>query len=379
MSGWFILILVSVFVILDWPPWICFVFMGFYWILSMCFSHPFDSASVRRAAHPPRPGNHANLLHEKRGISRSLSPCRHLYGFREGIWWQGLFPPNDQEIEGVVIMLHGYSDHSDFIMLNHAQAVFNGLNGRVAVILFDQPGCGRSDGLWAFISDWEDHVNECRKFIAWASGNWRQDSTNFQVFGFGFSMGAAILLTIAVKDQEKCGFSGLVLLAPMCRSAPNLRVNNILEVCLEIAAWLFPALPVTPLPDLVDLVYRDPSFAKFVSDKNTLNYPKPLRLGTAVQLLYAQRFIMKNMELVNIPMIVLHGDNDKVTSIECSRELVARAGAVSYKDGKRTQSSLNILIELPGYPHLIAGAGQPKEFCVRPYTEIVNWIKSHSN
>ena len=142
-----------------------------------CFemvSH-FGTAESRRTAHPPVPGNHPNVLEDE-----PFEQCTRESGFFEGMWWQAIIPNNPPS--ALVVIVHGYGDHSDFVMLNHANEIVAKTNA--AVFLFDQHGFGRSDGLWAFIPNWFIHVGSCRRMVGFEEISRSQDDWRWLLDGW---------------------------------------------------------------------------------------------------------------------------------------------------------------------------------------------------
>jgi alpha-beta hydrolase superfamily lysophospholipase len=283
----------------------------------------------------------------------ALSALMVQTGFFEGLWWQALIPPGEPTC--LVIGLHGYADHCDFIMLNHAREV--ALRTRAIVLIFDQTGFGRSDGLWAFIPDWFRHVASCGKFIEFG----KKKFPGLKTFGLGGSMGGGVLVTLAIETPNV--LDGLILLSPMCGMAEHLKPHRLVQLLLRVVCWIIPDLPITPVPDLSQFVYRESSVFPAILARNRLNYILRPRLATAWELVRAQEWIKANMERLKTPFLVIHGSEDRVVDLACSKALAERAKA----DDKRLEV-------LEGYAHCLMGAGQAREFNSRPYSLISEWL-----
>jgi acylglycerol lipase len=275
------------------------------------------------------------------------------------VWWQ-CFHPMGSEPRGVVVMFHGYGDHSDYLLYEQAHDM--ALEGDLIVISFDQAGFGRSDGLWAYIPNWAEHVEHSveatRRIIKEVT---KEQQTNLPVFAYGHSMGGGLVVTAAINHPNL--FQGLVLTAPMVGVSKGLRPNAVVEFIFMLIANLFPTLPIAPVPDIGPLCFEDPKFYDYVKRTNALNYPGHLRLGTAKSLLGAQDWISSHAKRLETPFIVLHGDTDLVTSWEGSQGLFNSAASAD-KD-------IDIL---KGYYHVIWGAGVPSEKNEYAKNRIINWI-----
>ena len=317
-----------------------------------------------------RQGHHRRTRFPSDGHPKPTSPpvlrTAHSRGLVEvegkAIWWQ-IFRPS-QPATAVIAMFHGYGDHSDFIMFEKAHDL--ALAGGFTVIAFDQPGFGRSDGLWGFIPDWFAHVALCVSATkAILNSNLSPHETSLPVFAYGHSMGGGLVATTSVLQPNL--FAGIVLSAPMCGLAKNLRRHWLIEAVFFALADYFPTLPITPVPELGDLCFKDPAYYQISKRVNHLNYPGRVRLGTAKSMLIAQQWIGAHSHELLTPFLILHGDSDFVTSSESSQLLHKSAGA--------TDKTIQIL---PGYFHSIIGPGQPRAMSEHALGLIVNWVKART-
>ena len=277
------------------------------------------------------------------------------------IWWQCFRPSKP---EGVLVTLHGYADHSDYRMyeLSHELAKRDNL----MVVTLDQPGFGRSDGLWGYIPDWLDHVHTCSQAIKQILKATTDSATsNLPVFCYGHSMGGGLAISMSVLYSKM--FKGLVLSAPMCGINPNLRRSWIVEKLLFIVSDWFPRLPITPVPDLSRLCYRDAAFHAQEMKKNRLAFPLKPRLGTARSMLKAQTWIAENVHKVKLPFLIVHGDNDLVTSHDMSARFCDAAGSTDKE----------IELVRGGY-HILTGYGMDEEVSDFVFKRIISWIHTRS-
>ena len=89
---------------------------------------------------------------------------------------------------------------------------------------------------------------------------------------------------------------------------------------LSWIAWLGPTWPVTPIPDVLPRVFKDP--AKYQAAlENPLGYRGKPRLLSAMELNNATVDISQRLSHLNAPFIVLHGGADTVTDPKISRAL----------------------------------------------------------
>jgi alpha-beta hydrolase superfamily lysophospholipase len=323
-------------------------------VLLLVYRNLLDWHEARRKSFPPKHHPHyAEVNVEKTGD--------HSTGFYKGIYWQ-IYAPKSKEtqVSAVVVMFHGYGDHSDYMFPKHAEKIYNHCG--VAVVLFDQPGFGRSEGLWGLIPDWFLHTQKCENFV---NGFVRNRFPGKKIFAFGASMGGGLALTLSIQNPKI--FNGLLLLAPMCKIGEKMKPPAFIITLLRFVSFLFPELPIAPVPDVTKLSYRDASVVSRIFHENLLGFNSRPRLATALSLLQAQDWICKNMEKLTAPFLVMHGTMDVVTNPEYSQELFIKASS----QDKRFEL-------LEGYFHVIVGGGQPEKFDEKPYQLIFDWInKSH--
>jgi acylglycerol lipase len=277
------------------------------------------------------------------------------------IWYQCFKP---EKPIAILVAMHGYADHSDYRMyeLTHELAV----RGDLMVISFDQLGFGRSDGLWGYIPDWFQHVHSSANAIKDILKVLQDNGTSkLPVFAYGHSMGGGLAISLSVMYPGM--FKGLVLSAPMCGINPGLRKSWIVEKIFFLLADWFPKLPITPVPDLSRLCYKDEEFWRQERKKNRLAFPLKPRLGTARSMLNAQSWISEHAKDVNIPFLIVHGESDLVTSPAGSIEFHLKASSAD----KRVE------IVKGGY-HIMMGYGMESLASEFSFNTLVDWVNKRT-
>merc|ERR1711879_10357 len=100
----------------------------------------------------------------------------------------------------------------------------------------------------------------------------------------------------------------------MVRVADHVRPSPSMEMVLKVLSRV-PILGDIPLftgKDLAELNYAEDSLWRLDEDRrlNALHYWKPTRLRTAASILAATDGIAAEMSALQVPMLVLHGEND---------------------------------------------------------------------
>lgn len=181
----------------------------------------------------------------------------------------------------------------------------------------------------------------------------------------GVSMGGGLAITASIMDPT--AFDTVVLVSPMCGVANGLRPHWIIEKLFRIVAKWFPTLPLTPVPNIGRLCYRDPKvYDVHLRDNRLCFFAKP-RLGTAMSMLAAQECIGQNAHQLKTPFVLFHGDSDPVTAPESSLTFFnAATGA---------QKQIEII---KGQDHVLIGPDADKASNDYVSKTLISWITQNS-
>ena len=136
--------------------------------------------------------------------------------------------------------------------------------------------------------------------------------------------GAVALWMLLMFGQEPEKWTGVILLAPMCKIADEMMPHNAVISILVAMSGFVPTWPIVPSPNVVNKAFRDPKYLALVKQSPYyVDYPP--RIQTAVELLEATILIDAKMEKITAPFLVLHGEADKVTDPKMSKELYERS------------------------------------------------------
>ncbi|KAK9152637.1 hypothetical protein Sjap_000117 [Stephania japonica] len=218
---------------------------------------------------------------------------------------------------GLICMVHGYGN--DISWTFQLTPVFLAQMG-FACFAVDLESHGQSQGLKGFVPNVDYVVDDCLSLFN--SIKRRPEFHNLPSFLYGESMGGAICLMISFKDQK--GWSGAILVAPMCKISDKVRPRWPIPEILTFTAKLAPTLPIVPTVDLLDSSVKVEE-KKIIARKNPMRYRGKPRLGTVAELLRVTEWLNERLSDVSIPFIVLHGSADVVTDPDVSRSLYEKA------------------------------------------------------
>ena len=218
----------------------------------------------------------------------------------------------DGEPVSAVIVVHGFVEHSGRYAPLGAELTRHGH----AVYALDLRGHGKSPGRRAFVRSFDEYVADLKAFVTQV----RAEQPGKPLFLFGHSMGGAIVTLFAISQQPE--IAGMIL------SAPGLQIcDTVFPLLRQLAAFLgrfFPRLRLVKVG--FSRISRDPNVIEQVKN-DPLFFAGRFPARTASEILHAARRIQAQMELVNVPFLVLHGTGDLLTDPEGSRKLVDRAAA----------------------------------------------------
>jgi alpha-beta hydrolase superfamily lysophospholipase len=236
----------------------------------------------------------------------------HTQSYFEGfdglpLFYQRWFP-DTLPIQGIVVVVHGLGGHSDLFKHGVRCLVPQGYG----VYALDLRGHGRSTGQRGYIQQWQEFREDLRAFLQFI----RSQETVETCFLWGHSMGGTISLDYALHYPES--LQGLIL------SAPALGHIGVPAWKLAVGRVLSRFWPRFRLKVGIDrsLSSRDLAvLAEYATDSLRHEY------GTArlsAEFFEAVRWIDQNLNRLKVPLLLLHGDADGITSPQSSRSFFQR-------------------------------------------------------
>jgi acylglycerol lipase len=260
------------------------------------------------------------------------------------IYWQGWVPSGD--VTGVVVLVHGLAEHGGryaHVGKHFAQAGY-------ALYAADHRGHGKSDGVKGNIHRMSEVVTDLETMVRSAAQ--RHPAT--PMFLYGHSMGG--LVALAYLTGRPAELNGAVLSA----SAVDIAVGSPLErLAAPVLSAIAPNLGVLRLD--ATAVSRDPEVVRDY-DTDPLNYRGKTRVRTGAELLATVEKVKRDLGRVTVPLLVMHGSEDRLTSPTTSKTLSDRVG------------STDVTVKLyDGFYHELHN--EPEKETV--FTDILRWLKEH--
>lgn len=213
--------------------------------------------------------------------------------------------------KAILLVVHGLGEHvgryTDFArhLASHS----------IATVAFDQQGHGNRPGKRGLSRGYESMLGDIHNAAAEIAKHWQ---TTPRIL-LGTSMGGNLAANYVLRGSQN--WDGLILVAPMLLPAKPPRREQIL------AAWLtgkiFPFLKLKGNLQPSDLT-QDPSEAQAIQEDPLMHSQISLRLAT--ELLGHGRWALDQARNFDLPMLVLHGEQDRTVELAASSALCTKVG-----------------------------------------------------
>jgi alpha-beta hydrolase superfamily lysophospholipase len=209
----------------------------------------------------------------------------------------------------VVCLVHGMGEHSGRY-LHVARAL---TQAGFSLITFDQRGHGRSQGQRGHTHAYELLMDDLACLLVQAEHHFPQQPC----FLYGHSMGGNLVLNYALRRRPQ--------LAGVLATAPWLRlVSPPPALQLKFLSLVNPLWPSLALPNRLDprILSRDPAVVEAYRHDRLVHDRISVRFFSEVY--QAGQWALTQAHHFSLPLLLLHGSADRLTSAEASREFTAQ-------------------------------------------------------
>ncbi|HTS15743.1 MAG TPA: lysophospholipase [Candidatus Sulfotelmatobacter sp.] len=239
--------------------------------------------------------------------------------------------PEGGEASADLILVHGFGEHGG----RYGPLVTHLLGHGIAVHAFDLRGHGVSTGRRGHVDRWADYRSDLAAFVDRVAGPGSSGATG-RTFVYGHSLGGAIILEYGLRLQPPV--AGIVASAPAL--VPHGVRSPILEGLGRVLSPVWPTFGVH-LPLEHAALSRRPETAAGYDHDPLVHGETTAR--AAIESLGALRWTREHAREWRLPLLLLHGDADRIVSIDGTRAFAADAKAGGAPDVT--------LIEYPGGFH----------------------------
>ncbi len=233
------------------------------------------------------------------------------------------------EPKAAIIFTHGYCEHAGRY---HSEAKFFN-EGGINFHSFDQRHHGQSEGKpKSYIHEFNNHIDDLELYISkWAK-------RDVPLFLIAHSMGGLVLVSYLIERNPKLTqLKGIVLSAPLLK--PDKNTATLLQKFSSVVGTLLPKLKTVDIDS--SAISRDENeVKKYMTDP--LNYNEKIHARSGYQLLKQMASIKKKFNRFQLPLLILHGTDDKLAELEGSETFF-----------KLCSSQDKEMIKLEGFKHEI--------------------------
>ncbi len=241
------------------------------------------------------------------------------------LYYQSWHPQG--EVQATLIIVHGLGSHSGLF----ANIVTRLIPKNYAIYSFDLRGHGRSPGQRAYINSWSEFRQDLKAFLEFV----RTQEPPSPQFLLGHSLGGLIVLDYVLHcPTEASQLQSVITLAP------SLGKVGVSAFKLTIGKILSRILPRFTLNTGLDpkAASRDEKVLMAYAEDPFRHTKGTARLTT--EFLATVAWVHSHAADLQIPLLILHGEADRVTTPQASAEFFQR---VTFPDKKR--------VEYPGTYH----------------------------
>lgn len=264
----------------------------------------------------------------------------------DGLTFTGRVWQPDGAPRAVIALVHGLGEHSG--RYGHVADAFTGAG--YAVLAFDQRGHGRSAGKRGVIPRYDALMDDIDLLLAQA----RQRFPDQRIFLYGHSLGGNEVLNYALRRQPD--------LAGVVATSPGLRTTTPPPaVQLALGKLMNRVWPAFTMPNGLELaaISRDPAVIRAYAADPLVHDRLSAALG--IGLLEAGEWALARAGEFPVPLLLVHGDADRITASAASAEFASRA----------PDSTLKLW---PGLYH--ETHNEPEQAAVLAYT--IAWLNKRS-
>lgn len=265
---------------------------------------------------------------------------------RNGKILRGIIHSPGENIKAVIILVHGLGEH----VRRYLEWAELFRKEGIAFAGVDLPGHGRSDGKRGHIKPFS-LVSEMLDIMVRSCN---QTFPGIPVYIYGHSLGGAIVLDYLLKNKPK--IKGAIVTSPLLRLGFEPSKGKL--VLASALRYVLPSL-VQPANLVLEHLSHDRQIVESYRT-DPLVHGK-ISVNLFHEIMSRARYSLENAGQLQVPVLLIHGSDDKICSPEGSREFASKSGKVTLR------------IWEGGYHEL-----HNEPFRDEVFMYIMGWIKKHS-
>lgn len=249
---------------------------------------------------------------------------------------------------GEILIAHGFGEHSG----RYGALTDHLTSYDYSVTAYDQRGHGLSDGLPGHVESFDEYEQDLVTMIA----SVRERNQSAPLFLIGHSMGGLIVLRYLARRGGE--LSASVISAPLIEVAVPVPAHKLMIA--RVGARMAPRLRLDNEINPANLS-RDPEVGRAYAADPLVN--RKVSTTWFSEATRAMREVAQSASQIKTPVLVMHGTEDRLASVEATRRVFAKIG-----------SSDKELVIYPGFYHELFNEPEKQEV----FERVTDWLKTRA-
>lgn len=229
---------------------------------------------------------------------------------------RGIIQSPGENTKTVIILVHGLGEH--VLRYNNWAELFR--KEGIAFAGVDLPGHGRSEGKRGHIKSF----SELSEMLDILVRSCNQTFPGTPVFIYGHSLGGSIVLDYLLKKTPKV--RGAIVTSPLLRL--GFEPSKAKLFIASVMRYVLPSL-VQPASLVIEHLSHDGDVVESYRTDPLVHGKISVKLFH--ELMSSARYSLEHAGELQIPLLLIHGSDDRICSPDGSREFAAKSGKVALK------------------------------------------------
>lgn len=249
---------------------------------------------------------------------------------------------------GEILIAHGFGEHSG----RYGALTDHLTSHNYSVTAYDQRGHGLSDGLPGHVESFDEYDQDLMKLVA----SVRERNQAAPIFLIGHSMGGLIALRYLARRGGE--LSAAVISAPLIEVAVPVPAHKLMIA--RVGARMAPRLRLDNEINPANLS-RDPEVGRAYAVDPLVN--RKVSTTWFSEATRAMREVAQSASQIKTPVLVMHGTEDRLASVEATKRMFANIG-----------SSDKELVIYPGFYHELFNEPEKQDV----FERVTDWLKTRA-
>lgn len=254
----------------------------------------------------------------------------------------------DADPKAVVIIVHGHAEHVGRYSHIAEYLVEQGY----VVYGLDHRGHGRSSGTRIHFKTINQPISDLQQYV----DQIREQHPEKKIFIYAHSMGTVVALSFALRHRDL--LAGMIVSGTAIHA--HMRVSPMVISAGRIASKIIPKARLIKVAESASALTSDEAEVDAMRNDPLVERGK-MRIGMAACLIDTGIAIAKRATELNIPILILHGEEDRVTPLSGGQHL--------YNQASSADKTLKIYPEMRHEPHNEVGKAVV-------LGDMVNWLNA---